>query len=113
VIKERIHSIESHLPSKVLCENRTRLTGLEDQCLCRSAKSTLQFFELNKFIRRPSVHTISTKSTQRESNPHIRHGKAVGSRYIMGAFNSLTEKQRAQSGTRTHVTALRKRHLRL
>ena len=26
-----------------------------------------------------------TKSAQRESNPHIRHGKAVGCRYIMGA----------------------------
>ena len=25
-----------------------------------------------------------TKSAQRESNPHIRHGKAVGCRYIMG-----------------------------
>ena len=24
-------------------------------------------------------------SAQRESNPHIRHGKAVGCRYIMGA----------------------------
>ena len=27
------------------------------------------------------------KSTQRESNPHVRHGKAVGCRYIMGAMN--------------------------
>ena len=26
-------------------------------------------------------------STQRESNPHVRHGKAVGCRYIMGAKN--------------------------
>ena len=26
------------------------------------------------------------KSAQRESNPHVRHGKAAGSRYIMGAF---------------------------
>ena len=25
------------------------------------------------------------KSTQRESNPHFRHGKPVGFRYIMGA----------------------------
>lgn len=25
------------------------------------------------------------KSTQRELNPHIRHGKATGFRYIMGA----------------------------
>jgi hypothetical protein len=26
------------------------------------------------------------KSTQRESNPHIRPGEAAGSRYIMGAL---------------------------
>jgi hypothetical protein len=26
------------------------------------------------------------KSAQRELNPHFRHGKAVGSRYIMGAI---------------------------
>ncbi len=25
-------------------------------------------------------------SAQRESNPHIRHGEAVGSRYIMGTI---------------------------
>ena len=29
--------------------------------------------------------TLHPESTQRESNPHIRHGKAVGCRYIMGA----------------------------
>ena len=28
----------------------------------------------------------STKSAQWELNPHFRHGKAVGCRYIMGAF---------------------------
>ena len=28
-------------------------------------------------------------STQRELNPPIRHGKAAGSRYIMGAFDQL------------------------
>ncbi len=27
------------------------------------------------------------ESTQRESNPHFRHGKAAGCRYIMGAMN--------------------------
>jgi hypothetical protein len=32
-------------------------------------------------------HTLISKSTQRESNPHIHHGKAAGSRYIMGAKN--------------------------
>ena len=30
-------------------------------------------------------HILNIESAQRESNPHIRHGKAVGCRYIMGA----------------------------
>src|SRR3954454_23632951 len=29
-------------------------------------------------------HAPSRPSAQRESNPHFRHGKAVGCRYIMG-----------------------------
>ena len=31
-------------------------------------------------------YVLSIKSAQRESNPHFRHGKATGCRYIMGAF---------------------------
>ena len=34
----------------------------------------------------PGFPTRRCKSAQRESNPHIRHGKAVGCRYIMGAW---------------------------
>ena len=30
-------------------------------------------------------HTLRIKSAQWESNPHFRHGKAVGCHYIMGA----------------------------
>ena len=30
-----------------------------------------------------------SKSAQRESNPHFRHGNAAGCRYIMGARESL------------------------
>ena len=30
-------------------------------------------------------HPFFKKSAQWESNPHFRHGKATGSRYIMGA----------------------------
>ena len=47
-----------------------------------------------------------TKSAQRELNPHFRHGKAAGYRYIMGA-ESLVElsKNRVPGGTRTHVAA--------
>jgi hypothetical protein len=40
-----------------------------------------------------SADTRSAESAQRESNPHFRHGKAVGCRYIMGAdeMNQLSK----------------------
>ena len=31
-------------------------------------------------------YVLIGQSAQRESNPHIRHGKATGCRYIMGAW---------------------------
>ena len=39
------------------------------------------------------------KSAQRESNPHFRHGKAAGCRYIMGARRTQPDCQ-TSSGTR-------------
>ena len=35
----------------------------------------------------PGFPTSCHKSAQRESNPHFRHGKAAGCRYIMGALD--------------------------
>ncbi len=53
------------------------------------------------------------QSAQRESNPHFRHGKAVGCRYIMGACRVFDcQRSRAPGGTRTRVAALRERCLR-
>ena len=56
----------------------------------------------------------SPTSAQRESNPHVRHGKAVGCRYIMGTHRRrrIVKEPRAPGGTRTHVAALRVRSLR-
>ena len=57
-------------------------------------------------------HTpIAPQSAQRESNPHFRHGKAVGCRYIMGAcrLDKLSKNVKAPGGTRTLVAALRVR----
>ena len=55
-------------------------------------------------------------SAQRESNPHFRHGKAAGSRYIMGTHRRSRivkdKDERAPGGTRTHVSASRARSLR-
>jgi hypothetical protein len=36
-----------------------------------------------------AMHPSLAKSAQRESNPHIRRGKAVGCRYIMGTLNAV------------------------
>ena len=36
------------------------------------------------------------KSAQRELNPHFRHGKAAGYRYIMGASNRWSNCQRTE-----------------
>ena len=56
-------------------------------------------------------HVLIVESAQRESNPHIRLGKATGYRYIMGAFvwKPNCQRSRAPGGTRTHVAALRVR----
>ena len=45
----------------------------------------------------PGYPTHRNQSAQRESNPHIRHGKAVGCRYIMGASNRWSNCQRTKS----------------
>src|SRR5271157_2703007 len=52
-------------------------------------------------------------SAQRESNPHVHHGKARGCHYIMGTATvaELSKRPRAPGGGRTHVTALRERCL--
>ena len=147
------------------CGSRTRLAGLEDRSLCRSAKDTSCFkrkvresnpqgrkarpgssgvpspvgltfrkaaeagiepasgrvttacpyqhehhriiqsgrSDLNRRSRAPKArararlpHILNLKSAQWESNPHIRHGKAVGCRYIMGAC-WLPDCQRSKS----------------
>ena len=38
------------------------------------------------------------QSAQRESNPHFRHGKAVGYRYIMGAGELGDESRESRAG---------------
>lgn len=45
---------------------------------------TISFSQGTRDARLP--HILNFKSAQWESNPHIRHGKATGCRYIMGAW---------------------------
>ena len=75
-----------------------RVTGFEPVISC---------FQ-NTRVSQTSPHPVEIKSAQRESNPHFRHGKTVGCRYIMGAdwcfyFQNY---KRASGGSRTHVVAL-------
>ena len=50
----------------------------------------------------------SLKSAQRESNPHVRHGKAIGYRYIMGALwcaeLSMNKSTERESNPRHRIT---------
>ncbi len=80
------------------------MAGFEPAISCSRSRRINQAF----------LHPESSRSAQRESNPHVRHGKAVGYRYIMGTLTEaeLSKKPRAPGGTRTHVAALRVRSLR-
>jgi hypothetical protein len=48
---------------------------------------------------------LLTKSTQRELNPHFRHGEAAGYRYIIGAlgFNRIVKDQTNSCGHRNRT----------
>jgi hypothetical protein len=83
--------------------NRVGAVGFEPTISCFRSRRNCQAFPY-----------ADRKSAQRESNPRIRHGKAVGCRYIMGACfvaNSIVKEQRAPGRTRTGVAALRVRNL--
>lgn len=45
--------------------------------------------QVDYLYRIPKQATQTDKSTQRESNPHVRHGKAIGYRYIIGASEKV------------------------
>ena len=64
--------------------------------------------QLSELLTTDNGQLTTQKSTQRESNPHIRHGKAVGCRYIMGAVNpdrNVKEQERCTSRSRIRKNA--------
>jgi hypothetical protein len=83
------------------------MAGFEPALSCSRSRRIGQAFPHPESPRSPT-------SAQRESNPHVRHGEAVGYRYIMGtiAVPRIVKERRAPGGTRTHVAALRGRSLR-
>ena len=85
----------ARVKTRVSCENRTRLTWVEARHLCRSVNDTCEKLELVQNCVRDGIR----KSVQRESNPHFRHGKAIGYRYIMDAEVSGSETARHLRGS--------------
>lgn len=67
--------------------------------LCINPQPFDQLAGQDDFGTNPSFHGIRLnawfESVQRESNPHFRHGKAVGYRYIMDAFDLVSDCQRS------------------
>ena len=55
------------------------MAGFEPAISCSQGRRISQAFLHPESPRSPT-------SAQRESNPHVRHGKAVGYRYIMGTI---------------------------
>ncbi len=55
------------------------MAGFEPALSCSRSRRIGQAFPHPESFRSPT-------SAQRESNPHVRHGKAVGYRYIMGTI---------------------------
>jgi hypothetical protein len=55
------------------------MAGFEPALSCSRSRRISQAFPHPESSRSPT-------SAQRESNPHVRHGEAVGYRYIMGTF---------------------------
>ena len=103
--------------------NRTRVLPVNSRALvpARTPPELIQSGRPDSNRRSPAPeagglrglsHAPSRPSAQRESNPHFRHGKAAGCRYIMGTLHRhriVKEIERAPGGTRTHVAALRVR----
>ena len=83
--------------------NRVDGVGFEPTISCFRSRRNCQAFPY-----------ADRKSAQRESNPHIRHGKAVGCRYIMGALSCFNcqracdrESTGSDSNRRRRITGAR------
>ena len=62
----------------------------------RSAEYKAEIHYLHSAIRNPQ--SAIGKTHQWESNPHVRHGKAIGYRYIMRHVHTLGHNHHQQVG---------------
>ena len=79
------------------------MAGFEPAISCSQGRRISQAFPHPESPRSPI-------SAQRESNPHVRHGKAVGYRYIMGTITVAGLSASSPCGNRTHLSALKGRY---
>ena len=97
-----------------LHRNVVSVVGFELTISCSQGRRPIQ-------LNRGQAFPHAAQSTQRESNPHFRHGEPVGFHYIMGAnvLIGLSKNKRREhrtttirrgARTRTHVAALRVRN---
>jgi hypothetical protein len=83
---------------------KVRTAGVEPAILCSRRPPLRGGARRNTRLS----YVLSIKSAQRESNPHFRHGKAAGCRYIMGAnevCRIVKEHSGAPGGLRVHSAA--------
>lgn len=74
------------------------MPGFATPWQCRRGRIRTADLVLPKHAGFQATPRTEMKSAQRESNPHFRHGKAAGYRYIMGASNRWSNCQRSCSG---------------
>ena len=72
------------------------MPGFATPWQCRRGRIRTADLVLPKHAGFPATPRTETKSAQRELNPHFRHGKAAGYRYIMGASNRWSNCQRSE-----------------
>lgn len=62
------------------------------------SETTIRAAGLTRAPHERSRWTERMRSAQRESNPRVRHGKAVGYRYIMGTYADAELSKRQSTG---------------
>jgi hypothetical protein len=90
------------MESTELAHQSVGMAGFEPAISCSRSRRIRPGFPTSRI-------TDDRQSAQRESNPHVRHGKAVGCRYIMGTIQRVrivkeTESTGWDSNPRRRIT---------
>ena len=75
------------------------MAGFEPAISCSRSRRIEPGFPTSRIHQTGQRQIVPSRSAQRESNPHFRHGKAIGCRYIMGtAHRSRIVKETESTG---------------